>query len=253
MKRRFGVDPQFPLERYVHGLLSAKVPDRNTDHDANGKYVTAHTCDNPIYAATLPTSPSEELCHLPAGPRSQKLVVVSVIAGAPPELLHPNMTNADWTAVVGRDPSAYDFTGIDVHMMQSTTPRPGLPPPTAANDADSVTGREWNTNNEDLQYACIFALEEPRDCSQLDASCDCAEGVATPLCDPAVPNRQLRAKAYPGIRPLQLARLLGDNAVASSICPSPPANPSSAPPLHYEAAMNELGDRMARSLVPAAR
>jgi hypothetical protein len=253
MKRRFGVDPQYPLDRYVLGLLSAKVPDRLHDHDANGKYVNDHTCQNPIYAAALPTTVGDELCDLPAGPRSQKLVVLTVIAGAPPELLHPGMTPADWTAVVGRDPLTYDLTGIDTHMLQSTEPRPGLPPPSASMDADAVHGREWNTRKGDLQYACTFALETPRTCGADATSCDCSPetNFNPPLCNPLNPNEQIRAKAYPGIRPLALARLLGDNAVASSICPPAPVEPGTGPVVSYRPAMNELGNRMARSLVAA--
>ena len=254
MKRRFGVDPQYPLQRYVHGLLSAKVPNRFTDHDANGKYVAAHTCDNPIYAAALPALPTDELCHLPPGPRSQKLVVLTVIAGAPPELLHPNMSSTDWMVLLGQNPEAYNFSGIDPHMVQSTDPRPALPPPTAANDADPVHGRERNTQKSDLQYACTFALETPRECATGDTSCECEpESNDNVLCDLASPNTQVRAKAYPGIRPLQLARLLGDNAVASSICPPNPDAPATGPNLAYRGAMNQLGDRMARSLLPASK
>ncbi len=261
MKRRYGIDPQYPLERYVHGLLSAKVPSYLTDHDATGKYVSSHECDNPIYAGALPTSPSDELCHLPPGTRSQKLVVLTVIAGAPPELLHPDMTESDWIAVVGKDPIAYDSYGIDPHMVQSTTPRPGLPPPSAADDADPIHGREWDTGKGDLQYACTFALDEPRTCEPSGNCVDCIIGSVntsgfndSPACDTtSTPVKQVRAKAYPGIRPLQLARLLGDNAVASSICPLPPASPPSGPVVNYRPAMDQLGDRMARSLLPARK
>ena len=255
MKRRFGVDPQFPLQRYVHGLLSAKVPNRFTDHDADGKYVAAHTCGNPIYAGALPELATDELCDLPPGPRSQKLVVVTVIAGAPPELLHPNMSSSDWMAVLGQNPEAYDFSGLDPHMVQSIGPRPDLPPPTAANDADPVHGREWDTLKGDLQYACTFALETPRECVVGAPECSCTPDMNTfpPLCDAASPNTQVRAKAYPGIRPLQLARLLGDNAVASSICPPNPDAPAPGPNVAYRGAMNQLGDRMARSLLPASK
>lgn len=248
MKQRFGIDPQFPLQRYVNGLLSAKVADDLTDHDADGNYVSAHTCDNPIYAGALPESPSDELCHLPPGPRSQKLVVLTVIAGAPPDLLHPNMTERDWTAVLGKDPIAYDFSGIDPHMVQSITPRPGLPPPTSPDDADPVHGREWDSAHADLQYACTFALEEPRVCGPAETDCDCPTNSS--LCDATDETKQLRGKAYPGIRPLQLARILGGNAVATSICPRSTEVTSNHPAFAYRPAMAELGDRMARSLLP---
>lgn len=257
MKRRFGVDPQYPLARYVQGLLGGRVPDSDLDHDEAGVYVGGTQCTNPLYAAALPASASDELCNLPAGPRSSALVVVNVIAGAPPAMLHPGMTDADWTKVVGRDPTRYDFTGIDLHMVQSLAPRAGLPGVDAAIDADPVHGREWDTQKSDLQYACSFPLETPRDCDSALGSCDCRAGApSSPLCDPANPTSQLRAKAYPSIRPLQLARMLGGNAVASSICegapvPAPSESGAIAPSPSYAGAMQALGDRMARSLVPA--
>lgn len=256
-KRQFGVDPQFPLERYVQGLLSAKVPGRGDDHDADGHYTPTPTCDNPIFAPSLPTSADDELCHLTAGPRSQRLVVLSVITGAPPELLHENMTPSDWVRVVGVDPAGYVFDGIDPHMVQSKTPRPGLPGPSSANNADPVHGREFETDGDDLQYACIFALDEPRNCDPASADCSCQRpDVSLPICDAASPRVQVAAKAYPGVRQLRLAQLLGDNAVASSICPSPTTGPvivpGDGPPTGYTEALYRLGNRMAKSLLPAA-
>ncbi|AKV02365.1 hypothetical protein AKJ09_09028 [Labilithrix luteola] len=258
MKRRFGVDPQFPLDRYVQGLLSAKVPSREDDHDADGRYTPTPSCDNPIFAPALPTSADQELCHLTAGPRSQRLVVLSVMAGAPPDLLHPNMTAGDWARVVGTDPAGYVLSGIDPHMLQSIDPRPGLPGPSSANDADPVHGREWVTQGE-LQYACTFALDAPRDCTTvIPDDCDCRLGTnaASPICDATVHTLQVAAKAYPGVRPLRLAQLLGDNAVASSICPSPTTGPvtvpgGNGPTTGYGEAFRRLGNRMAMSLLPA--
>ena len=39
MKKRFGVDPQYPIKRYVDGLTKSQVPDRKSEHDANGNYI----------------------------------------------------------------------------------------------------------------------------------------------------------------------------------------------------------------------
>ena len=89
------------------------------------------------------------------------------------------------------------------------------------------------------------------------ASCDCEiETNNSPLCqanpNTGLPTDQVYAKAYPGIRPLQLARMLGDNAVASSICPQTTVpTPPGEPVVHYRPAMKQLGNRMARSLLPA--
>jgi len=238
LKRRYGVDPQYPLSRYVMGLTKPKVPNRAAEHrvTSNGATRTisaydreAANCTNPLYAATLPTKEGDELCNLPAGIRSPDLVFFAVVGGVPPELLHfdPNdpeksrIVDEDWTKILGSKPEAYDFTGIDPHMVQSRLPRPGLPAPSAErgnNGTDAYHGREWDTANRDLQYACTFALQSPRACSIGDNSCDCADPARNPpLCGTAL-GVQVRAKAYPTIREFMVARALGEQGVIASLC-----------------------------------
>lgn len=190
---------------------------------------------------------------LPDGPRSQKLVVLTVIAGAPPDLVHSGMTDNDWSALLGRDPMVYDFHGTHPRMVQSITPRAGLPAPKDA--SVPPLERERETAGSDLQYACSFLLDAPRVCGADDGDCGCSpssSGAQSPLCLPNAPNTQFAAGAYPGVRVFQLARLLGDNAVTSSICPPPPVK-ELAPSVAYRPAMGQLGDRMARSLVGSVR
>ena len=67
MKRRFGVDPQFPVSRYVDAFTKTKVPRRASEHE-RGAYPAKPDCTNPLFAAHLPSEPNEELCKLPRGP-----------------------------------------------------------------------------------------------------------------------------------------------------------------------------------------
>jgi hypothetical protein len=264
MKKRFGVDPQFPVARYESGLTRAKVPDRATEHGLlpsgePGPYLHAATCTNPLFAASLPREPGDELCDLPRGTRGADGVVLAVIGGAPSQLLRfaPNdpdgsrLTEADWTRLLGRDPERFDESGIDPHMIQSATPRPGLPPPAPTrgdNGADPVHGREWTTGGSDLQYACTFALPAARTCSPGDASCDCAGAASPPLCGKA-PGQQIRAKAYPTIRPLRVAKALGDRAAVASICPIT-LQDAGAPEYGYTPAVSGVAELVARGLGP---
>jgi hypothetical protein len=85
----------------------------------------------------------------------------------------------------------------------------------------------------DREYACIFPLATPRDCSKpndpLDSyACDCqATGLkgdqVPPLCGLNTTTNdyqtQYYAKAYPTIRELTLANLLGSQGIISSLCP----------------------------------
>ena len=115
---------------------------------------------------------------------------------------------------------------------------------TAPANPDPINGREWVTDKQsctdgpqgpdchvlqvDRQYACTFPLATPRDCTQTgnQNSCDCPTKTGgltpqqlPPLCNPNTPTQQVGAKAYPTIRELQVARMLGGNGIVSSLCP----------------------------------
>jgi hypothetical protein len=287
-KQRFGVDPRFPVARYVMGLTSAMVPDRNGEH-SGGNYVGSPDCVNPLFAATLPVDPAADLCHLPMGSRNASLVFVAAITGVPHQLLQavagvdpecspPNvpagtaqadcpqkssLTPADWTKILGNDPESYDFTGIDPHMFVSINPRPGLPPPAPGNGTDPIEGREWNTGLSDQQYACTFPLATPRDCSTLLQACECAAGrcdscgtnpacVCPPLCGDGTTapfTTQIRAKAYPSPRELEEVKGLGAQGVVSSLCPIHDTEAMPGDPLAgYRPAAKAIVDRIRQAL-----
>lgn len=243
MKERFGIDPQYPIGRYVAGFTSSKVPDRTREHavtDSNGyriiaDYKNVAACTNPIFAAALPENPTtlDELCNLPRGPRSRELVLFAVLGGLPETLA---TETPDWTQILGVNPDAYDYSGIDAHMIPSISPRSKLPGPSTTpgdNGTDPVHGREWDTGGDDLQYACTFTLAEPRQCSPNEASCDCGGGTNPPLCGTKA-GEQIKAKAYPTTRPLRVVKNLGERGIVGSICAS----------AGYDATMRVLAERL---------
>jgi hypothetical protein len=112
-------------------------------------------------------------------------------------------------------------------MIESALTRAGV------ERGNEVNGREYATDDVDepgmamdLQYACIFPLPEPRDCSMARPGdgCDCAPtDLDRPLCerDPGVSaagTTQYWAKAYPGTRQLQVLEAYGQNSIVASIC-----------------------------------
>ena len=244
MKQRYGIDPQFPISRYVNGFTKQRVPNRNGEHTQSGRtvepYLDNANCTNPLFAAQLPSGAGDEICTLPQGPRGKELVVFAVIGGVPETLAG---ANPDWTKILGQNPAAYDFTGQDPHMNPSVAARSGLPSPSATrgdNGTDPVHGREWDTNSNDLQYACTFALPVPRTCVAADPSCDCAGATNPPLCG-ATLGQQLRGKAYPTTRELRVVKELGARGVVGSICPG---NAGAG----FASALTTLGDRLAPRL-----
>jgi hypothetical protein len=270
MKQRFGLDPQFPIQRYVTGLGSATVPDSAHEHDNSGNYTPTLNCTNPLFAASLPTSSTADLCNLPVGPRQPGQVFVAVIGGVPHQLLQVNpadpnsaqkatLSATDWTTILGADPLAYDFTGADFHMLESIGPRTQSPcQPTAADNCDPIVGREWDTGKMDVQFACVYPLVTPYDCTQPQNTgfCVCTTGSGedqTPLCakaNGAYTNTQIQGAARPTIRELALARTLGGQAVVSSICPIHTQETAPGDPLYgYRPAFSALVDRLGTVLV----
>jgi hypothetical protein len=275
MKRRFGLDPQFPISRYVSGLRSAKVPNRDGEHpNGKGTYAGKANCTNPLFAASLPTDPQSDLCNLPLGPRTSDLVYFSLIGGVPWQLLYTGagfktaLGQQDWQSILGKDPENFDLTGIDPHMIQSHLPRNAknqsaipylqnpLPnDPTSSDTADPYNGREWDTSLSpfglDHQFACTFALPKPKECADPAnvGSCDCVQNAKNPggppLCAPGASGNslQIRGKSYPTIRELRVAKALGSQAIVGSICPKEPKDMTS-PDYGYRPILANIVDRL---------
>jgi hypothetical protein len=139
-------------------------------------------------------------------------------------------------------------------MLESIDPRAGLPPPSSSNDADPVHGREWTTGGNFMQYACTFPLKAAHDCNdpQYASFCDCSADLATPppVCDPNTPTLQIKAKTYPTIRELVVARALGTRAAVSSLCPIHIQEAQPNDPLYgYRPAITGIIDAFRKGLV----
>jgi hypothetical protein len=320
-KQKYGISVQFPIQRYVLGLTSASVPDRNGEYPSgaqNYQGLTNRACENPLFAARLPAPPAgvdpsawnptaSELCNLKPGRRDPSFVYYAHIGGVPHQLLqedpsNPNspqkamLTASDWTRILGNDPLNFDYSGIDPHMVESVQPRMSVPVPAGGfpvadpsqpEGTDPISGREWVTDSTmaehtaqivDREYACIFKLVDPkagapksRDCSMaaatadptLQDSCDClppdkggafTHAQVPAVCNDTTPTQQDSAKAYPTVRELLLAKLLGqvpgaNEGVISSICPIHTEEATPGDPLYgYRPAVSAIVARLKHSL-----
>jgi hypothetical protein len=282
-QERFGLFAGYPTSRYVRGLTKSTVPDSAHEHDLNGNYTGDQdanaNCTNPIFAASLPAVLTDELCHLPVGPRKAGLVLYSTIAGVPHQLLQQDPTNpdspqktalsaADWKLILGNDPEHYDFRGADFHMIEDWNARTtqgvyanaSQCPPGSANDCDPVNGREWTTNKGDLQFSCVFDIRPQyggvgKDCTdtKYTGACDCAPNAlnaGTQLCDTTTPTLQIYGKAYPSVREMIIAKAMGPQGIVSSLCPIHVTEGSAGDPLYgYRPAVLALLARASQSIV----
>lgn len=266
MKKRYGVDPLYPIKRYVDGLSRTQIPDRITEHDAKGNYIGQAKCRSPLFAKNLPTTAESaddfRLCNLEKGPRTPDMVFFEAIVGVPADLVpydRPFFDEDQWARVLGRDPGKYNLEGIDMRMVPSVTPRSGRPEPSATFGNAEVGGqpREWQTGGKDLQYACMFPLPEPVSCLPgADDGCPCDGNTPSPAC--ASPTVQARGKAYPGLRPLRVAHDLREQGILASICPTETAKETRSvdgkanPMWGYRPAVKRIVDRLSTRLDPAA-
>ncbi len=182
-----------------------------------------------------------------------------------------------WSAILGepRPPgNAPPQLPTDALMIESDRERTGMdgesPPHALVAPVEMalnpVNGREWVTRSADLQYACIFPLppdpatgEQKRDCTKIELEknprgCDCGtdrmSGDNNPLCQNPTTGTygtdQYYAKAYPGLRELEVLRDFGNNAIVASICAKnlSPLGKDTAQDYGYRPAIDAIVDRL---------
>lgn len=284
-KRRFGVDFLYPTQRYVNALTQFELCWNATDLSLEG-CPDDNRVDNPLYAGGRP----RELVFLGGivGVPWQAIASPNDASGLPltdpaqlrfkdyDEMNAPGDTT--WEQILGSPGVAWRPAGGGRPEVAGV---PALPPEMpqmietefprvyAGANGNEINGWEYDTSQgqvsrgapDDLQYACIFPLDPPRDCADRDSSrdaCDCYEGDNDrPLCepDPANPDNmastvgsvQYFAKAYPGGRHLQVLKDYGANSIVASICARNVADPE-RPDFGYRPAIAAIVDRLKEQL-----
>jgi hypothetical protein len=271
-KRRFGIDALYPTRRYVDGLTKPLVPNRNGDLVANPLFTDltggsqVRALNNVLFVPIVGV-PWQDI----ATPDSLSGTGLTYMSSA--EIAAQGRW--DWLIPRCKTPGPDGVCDVwdladqpdDPFMIESVSPRSGVnpatntsvAPPSAPPSASPINGHDYNIPlNNDLQYACIFELSEPRDCTTVPpgTGCDCdndsdPSGAQSPLCqqtDGSYGTLQRFAKAYPGTRQLQVAKDLGTNAVLGSACPKTlgPANPAHAYIPVVNAIARELSGRLVK-------
>jgi hypothetical protein len=286
-KRRFGYEFMYPTSRYVVGLTKRELcPDQSFgDMDCDCTFATSihAACNpglrrmpNPLYGNVVGTlNNGDQLLSDTQGAIARtdnSAVFLAGIVGVPwqdigykdgngnlvyipvtdPAWVGPPQGNIApvtaapaeggiWKNIYGDDNQ--NIVPADPHMIESIEARPGI---TAYDNIE----HEWNTAYQDLEYACIYPLPEPRncDCDATDtvnyASCkykkpnDCCDLTFSingrqepgsggdfnkPLCNQ---RSQVNAKAYPGLREIAVLHdyatqgTVTGNSIVASICPA---------------------------------
>jgi hypothetical protein len=219
-KSRYGIEFFYQPSRYVNALTSVTVTD-----------VTGKTVPNPIFSNLAPTNYTGPVrdpglvyyatitgvpWQLVARQKNGVPDLVNGVSAVDPTKVGGFKTSAElalmdtkgntfWDDIAG-DPESY-VAPKSPFMQESTIPRSGtdpitgvaIAPTTTPNGAGSALNdheRSIKTPADDVEYACIFDLLQPRDCTQPGMLCDCpgTTGSTTdnPLCQGTM---QVKGKA----------------------------------------------------------
>lgn len=239
-KRRFGFDLLYSTTRYSEGLRSYTVEKRSTREQVQ----------NPLFAASDGKTPRDKGLVFLAGIVGvpwQDIADPASVDGPGLRYLTASQITSEgrWAMILG-DPKAsppvlptdplmvetpVDRTTLAIPQTNPVTMEPLVEGSSMNPTANSINGHEQiNVGNRDLQYACTFPLGMPLTCDPAremnNQGCDCFDADLAynrPLCQPpgggAPTITQNYAKAYPGLRHLQVLKEFGDNSVVASICP----------------------------------
>ena len=285
-KRRFGVDFLYPTQRYVNALTQFSLCWNALDLSTDG-CDDADIRPNPLFEGGR--LPSLVFLGGIVGVPWQAIAADKDANGRPiaansstlrfktyKELTTDNVWDqilgnpgTPWRAASGSQPEVQGQAGTPPSMPQMVEspqfPRPGIAVgnPINGRDYDTTQGTTGQMGSapraDDLQYACIFPLEPTRDCSTLDPNsdnCDCYQGVLDrPLCEKnpgasAPGTTQYWAKAYPGLRELQVLKDFGaksTNSIVASIC-ARNVKTNTDPDYGYRPAIAAIVDRLKEQL-----
>ena len=232
-KKRFGIDLLYPTSRYSEGLKNLTIHPR-----FGGPEVP-----NPLYASVNGQPP-----------RDSGLVFLAGLVGVPWQDIStmeswqgPHLTymtaqqlteSGRWPVILGDPNASPPVDPADPFMIESIDPRTINAKNPLINEAilspdstmlNKINGHEQNVPaRDDLQFACIFDLQQavkPADCDASPDGCDCnADEFAkkSPLCQGVsmtATGSQIKAKGYPGLRELEVLKEFGNNSIVASICP----------------------------------
>ena len=260
--RRMGINLLYHWQRYANALQSPRIALRD-----GGTEVV-----NPIYTPGADGTPAREaglvfLVGIVGVPWQDIADAQSLMPGTELRYLTAaemaQATPNRWSVILG-DPDL-GIAPLDPFMIETVDPRSGanpitndpILPPAPGNGGNAINGHEQNVaNRDDLQYACTFDLvpDTPCDMTNQDG-CDCnasEEAYNRPLCNypgGGDDGTQTHAKAYPGVRHLQVLKGVGDNAIVASICPKDVSNQVS-PGYGYNPAVSAMVRRFREALVP---
>jgi hypothetical protein len=278
-KQRYGIEFFYQPSRYITALTSTMVPDANLKMVPNPIYTnldptnyTGAVRDQGLVFYTAIVGVPWQLVarqkngqpDLVNGVNAIDKTQIGGFKTAKELTLTDSHGNQFWDDIAG-DPENY-VPAKSPFMVESTVPRMGTDPitgiaisPTSTQNGlgNPLNDHEWTvpTPANDIEYACIFTLPTPIDESGGTTSGDCGGNpLNNPLCSPNVNDMgkstlQTKAKAYPGLKHLAIARGMGSQGIVGSICPAQLTDASKSD-FGYRPSIHALVDRVTQAMQP---
>jgi len=245
-KQQYGADLTQPIERYIEGLTKPTLarygggaPNPLFNRCVDGGACAAERDPDLVFWAGIVGVPWQDIARDPGDLREGYQDAAELTK------------RGTWDVILGDPQASPPIPPRDRHMIVSPEPRAGLAPPESRANGDPVHGHEWLTQRANLQFACTFEL--PRDqikaCDPKNGPCECDQSAArkNPLCqDPdtgAYGAAQLRAKAFPAVRALQVLKGMGAQGIVASICPANTSEHARSD-YGYRPAIRAIADRL---------
>jgi hypothetical protein len=203
-KRRYGVDFLAPVERYANALSAVQIDPSQPSLSGDA------LVDNPIFAGGR--HPNQVAFLTITGVPWQDLVADPSEPGAPTLSSAELQATGQWDWFTG--PASDPFMRPTPAIRSGTSPATGE----SVSAGNSINQGDYGIDTaapDDLQRACAFSFDEP-----VPNGWGCGNYAdVDPLCEPD--GTQLGDGATPGLRPLAVARALGDRGVVGSVCRDP--------------------------------
>jgi len=232
-KRRFGVDFLYPVDRYVRGFSELSIEGRDGQMLANPLFEGGRSPEMFLFAGILGV-PWQDVAvdagdlstgYLRGDQIDYGLLLPDPETGSPP---------GDPLMVGSVEPRTGD------HPL---TGSPVAPPSSPSPKTNPINGHERELpTRDDLQYACIFEVRTPEDCTVTGCICVDPGALTDPACqaeDGTYSTVQRYAGAMPATRQLEVMRQMGERGVVASIC-AQNVSDASLPTFGYQPAVDAV-------------
>ncbi len=284
-RRRFGTEFIYPVKRYVDGMTRPEIRDTWSGELVDNpllRGVGAHEGKVRAPGLVLPLAITGVPWHDVETQESLTSSSVSEVLSSPELALNlvpfgDEQVNR-WRVLLGNpgvparslecqesrdDPACgrAPTPALDPFMIQSLSPREAAVNPITGDQivgpesldpqANLINGHEHSANGQPaLQRACIFPLDEPRECIDDDPTCACGSGAPfnQALCQPPAGGEAEATQYWDGASPspriAQFIRDMGANAGLSSACPKQATGDPSSQAFGYAPSFAPLSLRL---------